>query len=154
MNLEAIEQKCLSYLKQVSNPLVPVENLMNHLRADEDCPEFNEQQFIEFLRDHELIMLVEPPHADEAPEVAEELGSMGIPVGPRVILTTRLPTKEELAGMVARSLQRMTNALAGAMNEARETGDTESEDEVLDILARAERLKRMTREAFEDDAES
>ncbi len=152
MNLEAIEQKCVAYLKQVSKPLVPVENLMRHLREDEDCAGFTERELIEFLRVHELFKVIEPPRGQEDPEVIQALAEFGIPVGPRVILSTRVPTKSEIAAMIQQELGDMTDALTGAMAEAREMGDTEAEDQVLDALARTEKLKRMARDILGEGA--
>lgn len=151
MNLEAIEQECLAYLMQVSNPLAPLENLVRHLRSREQCAEFTEAQLLQFLRQHELFKVIEPAPADQDPDVARQLAELGVPTGPRVVLVTRIPTSAQIAGMLQEQLEVMTNALAKAMAEAKEKGDTNTEDRVLDALARAEKLKKKIRDVCDED---
>ena len=151
MNLEYVEQKCLSYLQQVSNPLVPVVTLVEHLRSDDDCQGGDERELLAFLRGRDLFRVIESPAGHASPEMAQELGEAGIAVGPRVILSTRVPTKGEIAGNIQEQLAKMTDALSGAMAQAKEMGNAEAEDQVLEALARAEKLKKMAQEVFEEE---
>lgn len=135
---------------QVSNPLAPVENLVRHLRTRAPCPEFTEEQLLEFLRNHELFRVIEPPESDQDSNVTRQLTELGVPSGPRVVLATRFPTSAQIAGMIQEQLDAMTDALAKAMAEAKEKGDTETEDRVLDALVRAEKLKKKFRAVCEE----
>ena len=54
MNLEAIEQRVLRFLKQAKNPLVPFDQLLEYLQREEDLGAFTESELLDFLRDHEL----------------------------------------------------------------------------------------------------
>ena len=50
MNLEAIEQEVLSYLKQVTNPLVRVDLLLERLRQKKEFSLLTEGDLLDFLR--------------------------------------------------------------------------------------------------------
>jgi hypothetical protein len=141
MNLEVVEHKCLLYLKQAANPLVPVATLLNHLRNDTECGEVTECDLLGFLRKHELFKVLEAPR-DLDPDEAAELAELGIVTGPRVILTTRIPTKAEIAAAITEHMDRMTDALAQAQENAQRREDPEAEEKVREILDRAEDLKK------------
>jgi hypothetical protein len=140
MNLELVETKCVNYLKQTQNPLVPVSILLSHLRQDALCSDITEQELLEFLRPHELFKVVEPPDRDE--EEIEDLDAVGIPSGPRVILNTRVPTPAEISDLLGKQMQTMTDALYRALAEATQSGDTESCERISEILSRAEQLQQ------------
>jgi len=144
MDLESIEQKCLGFLMQASNPLVPFENLVRHLREDESCAEFSEQDLLEFLGKHELFRVFETPGIREFPEATRKLSASGLPVGVHVILCTRIPSQRAVTEMIQGQLGVMTEALCAALAEVREMGDAEAENQLLDALSRAEKLKQMT----------
>lgn len=63
MILEDIEQKCLSYLKQVTRALVPFKRLSPcaYLRRQDELGPFDEQDLLDFLRKHELFQVIESP---------------------------------------------------------------------------------------------
>ena len=50
MNLEAIEQRVLRFLKQAKNPLVPFDQLLEYLQREEDLGAFTESELLDFLR--------------------------------------------------------------------------------------------------------
>ena len=148
MNLEIIEQRCLAYLKQVSNPLVPFESIVRHLRSAAACPPFEEAELLAFLRKHELFRVIDPPQEHDAPEIGAGLDAMGVFTGPQVILDTRVPTVGEAGDLIDQSLACMSEALDRAMDVARETDDKEAQDRVLDVMARARKLKEMVHHVF------
>jgi hypothetical protein len=149
MNLEAIEQKCLSYLKQVKNPLVPISTLLRHLDQDEACRGVREQELIDFLRKHELFRVIDAPEAHKEPGTAEELASQGIDTAPRVILVTRIPTQPEMKAVISAELKKMTSALARAQAEAAESGDGEAYNRITEILERVDTLEKGIDESFQ-----
>lgn len=142
MNLEAVEQKCISYLEQVKNPLAPFSTLFQHVSDDENCGQVSEQLLLDFLRNHQLFKVIDPPTIEDAPGWAGELPDAGIATGIRVILCSRIPSRAELSNMMQEQLGIMLDALAKALAEARRMGDTETCDKVLDALAHAEQLKK------------
>ena len=140
MNIEVIEQKCISYLSQAANPLVPISTLLRHLNDDEACRGVRERELIDFLRKHELFRVVDPPDSHGDPEIAGELSSHGIDTGPRVILVTRIPTASEMSALISGQLKKMTSSLARAQAEAAESGDAEAYQKLTEILNRADDL--------------
>lgn len=148
MNLEYVEQKCLSILAQVTNPLVPVYVLMNHLRADPECPPIEETELLAFLRNHEDIRVIEPSgeSQEDGNESARE--ALGLPTGPRVILNARVPTQGESLAQIDDQLDTLTQALTVALQEARLHGNTGMEMHITDALQRAERMRLRARNIF------
>ncbi|HOZ50149.1 MAG TPA: hypothetical protein PLO37_13875 [Candidatus Hydrogenedentes bacterium] len=142
MDLETVEQRCLAHLMQVSNPLVSFDSLVNLLHADMDQLGLTEPELLRFLRDHELFTVIDPPTVDQDPDVVAELDDLGIATGTRVILTDRLPTRDDMARMIQDQLEVLMSALTGAMDEARACDDRYAQDKVLDAMSRAEKLKQ------------
>jgi hypothetical protein len=142
MNLEHIEQKCLNYLMQVKNPLVPISTLMTHLNDDEQCRGVLEQDLIDFLRKHELFRVMDPPSPGEGSGADADWPSDGIDSGPRVILVTRIPTPAEMAAMIEDQMEKMTKALSLAQAEAAEAGDADGFAKISEVMKRAEALAK------------
>ena len=105
MNLEAIEQRTLSLLKQAMNPLVPFDTLVEHLRREEELGEFSNAELLDFLRHHELFEVVEPLKlaAQGIPEAV--FADAGLRLSPHVILNTRVPTERQMADQMGRQLR-------------------------------------------------
>ena len=99
MNLEQMEQQCINYLSQVSNPLVPVDNLLRHLWQEEEFAGLTRQDLLSYLRKHEMVTVVDPER-DEDPERVRDLSEAGLASGPRVILKSRTPTKAEMSDLM------------------------------------------------------
>lgn len=129
MNLETIEQRTLSYLMQVSNPLVRVDTLLAHLRDEADLRELNQGTLLDFLRRHELFRVIEAAEGAEGP-------------GPFVILETRVPTARQLGAMMMEQVDRMIGALTTALDLALDAGDAKKAGEVQAVLFRAHELRR------------
>ncbi len=125
MNLEAIEQRTLKFLLESRNPLVPLESLMRHLSHHEDCAGASRADVLSFLRKHELFRVMEPPGLAEGGEAAKALAAAGLPVGPQVVLDTRIPDPFELARLMSIQMKTLTDAITSAMNAAREKGQAD-----------------------------
>lgn len=138
MNLEAIEQKCLSFLKQTSNPLVPIKTLLAHLNQDEETTGMSETELKAFLKWHELFRVLEPGQVP-APE---ELTHMLLGEGPFVILDTRVPTEEQVLQEMAKQLDVLIESLVKALDQARVEGDPDRGRQVLQLLSRAQKLRQ------------
>ena len=136
MNLEAIEQEVLSYLKQVTNPLVRVDLLLERLHQKEEFSPLTEGDLLDFLRHHELFRVLDPVIPENGEETSRRLAEAGFIQGPSVVLDTRVPTPAQTADMMARQLASLDDALKTAIAQARDRGDEES---ILKLRAALER---------------
>lgn len=132
MNLESAEQRCLSYLKQAANPLVPVSTLLRHVQAQEECGAITPPDLLDFLRGHELFRVIEPLGFTEGSD------DLGLPAEPYAILCTREPTGKELNVLLYEQLESMRGALSLALEEAQLSGKTTLEGSVRDALRKVE----------------
>ncbi len=133
-NMEAIEQRTLAYLKQVSNPIVPLATLQAHLAQGEDCS-ISDADLLDFLHKHELFRVLEPMAAAGGPEASM------LPVRPGVILETRTPTQTQLVAHMLSELTILQEALDKALREAQRTADHERVQAVAGLLERVEGLR-------------
>lgn len=143
MNLEALERECLNYLRGVSNPLVPISALLRRLRQDEDLSSVDENELLDFLRNHDEVRVIEEDADREA-----EYADAGIPLGPRAILKLRVPTTTEMAGAVGDQMTRMAESLQAALAEAERNGDAAKAVKVREMLARTEELQQRFKDAL------
>jgi hypothetical protein len=141
MNLETIEEKCLNYLRQAPNPLVPVDTLLEFCRREPECGKLSRQELLDFLRPHALVKVMDGPDAGEAID-QETFGAAGINMGPRVILNTRVPTKEQMADMILDQMKNMTEMLVEALALARKAKDDAHIQELEAALAKSEALRQ------------
>jgi hypothetical protein len=141
MKLEVIEQKCLNYLKQVSNPLVDVNVLYGHVMEGPDTEGLSYVDLLDFLRHHELFKVMEPVGMAVDPDTEQMLGEAGLPVTPQVILCTRIPTQAELAQAIREQLGQMKSALVSAMREAAEKEDPARKEKVQLALHKMQMLE-------------
>lgn len=141
MSLETIEQKCLNYLKQVTNPLVDVQVLHRHVTQDVEGGGLSYADLLDFLRHHELFKVMEPIGMAVDSDTEQLLGEAGLPATPQVILCTRIPTQGELAQAIRDQLDQMKSALVSAMREASERGDDARQDAVRRALEKMQMLE-------------
>ncbi len=80
-----------------------------------------------------------------AAEIGREMEALGFYSGPRVKLASREMTAADIFAGLARSLNRMNEALQHAW-EARPEADQETEDQMLEIMALGQKLDRELRE--------
>jgi len=146
MNLEAIEQRTLRFLKQAKNPLVPFDQLLEYLLRDEDLGAFTEPELLVFLREHELFEVVEPVQFDAQELQEADLTQAGLQLMPHVILTTRVPTKRQMAEQMNRQLDALVQALNAAMVAAKASGHPDRAQALIRLVDRARELhKRVAR---------
>lgn len=141
MNLEKIEEKCLHYLKQASNPLVPVDTLLDFCQRDPECGKLNRQELLDFLRPHAEIQVIEGPDMGHAID-PETFRAAGINMGQRAILNTRVPAREEMFEMLAEQLKDMTDVLVEALNTAKKNKDAARVGELELALQKSEALRQ------------
>jgi hypothetical protein len=141
MNLEEIEQRCLKYLTEVSNPLVPVETLLRYIQRNDEFLALSEKELLDFLKHHELFRIVEPLPLSEGLTESTDPSDAAFRPKPRVMLATRIPTAQQLKQNMHEEMDRMIGALTGALLEAREEGDPGRIREVQAILKKARHLQ-------------
>lgn len=139
MNLEEIEQKTLAYLKQVSNPLVRIDVLFEHLQRELELGSFSKAELVDFLEDHDLFRVLDPVVSDD--ESGRLMRDAGFLTEPSVILDTRMPSRAELAVTMLDQLDRLGEALVSALHEARDQGNAETEQQARTALERASKLR-------------
>ena len=140
MNLEKIEEKCLHYLAQANTPLVPVDTLVEFCRRDPECGKLDRQSLLAFLRPHAQVQVMEGPDIGDAID-QETFQNAGINMGPRAILNTRIPAREEMAEILIEQLKDMTDVLVEALNQARKSGDNERISQLEETLIKSEVLR-------------
>lgn len=83
--------------------------------------------------------MIEPPADDDGVAAAlKEEGFLGVP---HVILESRRPSADHLAAMLLEQIDRMGEALAHALAEAREAGDSERQEAIERTLQRTSTLR-------------
>lgn len=142
MNLEDIEQKTLHFLKQVSNPLVRLDVLLDHLRENSTLPDLDETRLIEFLADHELFRIIEPLAPLGDPQQLEALSETGFASDRCVILDSRVPSQDHLLAMMTDQVGRMIDSLKAAFEEAKSAGDVGRMQTLQEILGRSSELQK------------
>lgn len=141
MSLEAIEQKCLAYLKQVRNPLVPISQLMRHLNQDPSLPTPTVEELTTFLRTHELFNVVEPMGLALEEDGAKALEEAGLSAEPFALLATRVPSDMDLYVMLHEQMRQIVSALFVATREAEKSGDEKKYTRAKEMLQRASTLQ-------------
>jgi len=144
MNLEKVEERCLSYLRQSPNPLVPMPALLEHIRRDEQCVNLEAALLQDFLKDHEQVTLIALPtlQALEGQDPAQptELGHET-----RAILNIRVPAPHELAQLMDLQMDTLIKALRQALSEAEERKDETRQIQIREAIDRSELLQQRMR---------
>jgi hypothetical protein len=83
-------------------------------------------------------------------EQEEELESLGFYAGDKVKLRSVELTPEVIGGLIRQKVDMTMDALARAW-ERRPEGDTDTEDQLLDILAKTQKLQREVKSTFSDE---
>lgn len=139
MNLERVEELCLNYLGQVTNPVVPVEKLLAYCRREQPDLVVDGAAFLHFLRHHGEITVLEGPAGGE-PVDADEFAAAGIMMGPRAVLKTRIPAEDNMRRVMERQLEAMRGQLEAALAAARKAGDREKTAQLRAALKKSEEL--------------
>jgi hypothetical protein len=140
MNLEEIEQRTLKYLMEVSTPLVPVDTLLRFLQRHGEFPDLTEDEFVGFLRHHELFRVIDPLPLPNDPEAEKNMAEAGFRPRPRVVLCTRIPTAQDLKEGMLEELGKMLEALGAALDNALHNRDMKRARELRAIIGKAKTL--------------
>ena len=141
MNLEDIEQIALNYLEQTTNPLVQISVLYDHIKSKSEDDIVSLQDFTDFLKEHDLIKIMDPLVLTSNKTLAQSLKVSGLTSSPCAILSTRIPSAQDLAAAMVDQLSSMTQALSTALAEARSIGNTEKAHEIYETLERIKALE-------------
>lgn len=146
-SMEKIEEICLSTLRQAQNPLVPVTMLLQRCNREKEIIELSEEVFVNFLRHHDLIELVDGPTPQEA--ITQGIFEQGgINMGLRAILKERIPNDNEMKLMMAEQMKIMLDTLNKAIGDAENEGDQDQKQQLEATLAKAKNIQLKLQELF------
>lgn len=147
MNLEDIERKCLAYLEQSQNPIVPFDALLRFLRRNEEHRAITEKELLDFLRPHELFHVIEPLAVGDE-DMNRELAEAGLAMRPTVMLFSRVPTPRQIKESMLANIDQLTQALEAALEEARASRDRDRARHVREIIRRTTMLRQRLEDAL------
>lgn len=134
MSIERVETICREFLLQSETPLVSVSQLYQHCIAEESVRDvLTEEALLNFLRGHADVVVVEGVEED-APVTRNEFDRAGLVMGPRAILKSRMPTRDEMKNMFQMQLEVMRDTLMQALKHAKESQDASRIAEIEQAL--------------------
>ena len=142
MILEDIEQHTLSYLTQVTNPLVRIATLYENVKSKFDTDIISLKDFTDFLKEHDQFKVLNPLAMTENEAMAKSLEAAGLSTSLCAILHSRIPSSQDLAAAMIEQLTSMTHALTAALSDARATGDTVKGHQIYETLERVQALEK------------
>lgn len=148
MNLERVEQRCLNFLKQSTNPLVALDTLLAYVRRDDECLEVDGPGLAAFLRHHELFRLIDPPEVPVGPDDVSALQKLGFRAQPLAVLVTRVPTEQDFLMQFALQMQNLEDSLQAAARDAELEGDTDRAADATRLLFRTKQLSERFKRFF------
>lgn len=138
MNLELVEERCLKFLADTANPLVPLGDLLTFCLREKSLAGLTAQELLAFVRHHELMRLIDAPGATDDGPLAS--GSENLQE-PRVILNSRIPSPREMGQMMMEQMTKMLDALHAAVAQAEANGDSAAVAQLRQALERAQTLR-------------
>lgn len=139
--LESIEEKTLSYLSQVVNPLVRIDVLHTHLSESTESLSITFDDLKGFLVAHTQVRIIE---AIDQASLGDnlDLKETESSFSPYAILVDRVPTEGQLAAMMLEQLESMHEALVTAGAHAQKDADAALAMKVSNALNRLDVLKQ------------
>lgn len=137
MSLENIETRCLNYLRQAANPLVPVRTLLAHCLREESASGITERVLLDFLRAHGEVIVLEGPGADDLPGGAADDAAVA---GPRALLKARKPDPGAVLALLREQMDMVRAVLDRMAPEAEKETDPARRAAFETLKARAEEL--------------
>jgi len=148
-DLSDVLKKAVIELEEAETFILPVKLVWRKLIRS--CPRnsVTHEQFIEALRNDERFKLFDGPDQflkgyQKAAMSEHEMEKLGFFRGPRVMLKGRIPTRREVVAFLLRKADQMFETLKKAW-DIRPEGDENTEDQLLEALAKAQRLQRELR---------
>ncbi|MBN1918465.1 MAG: hypothetical protein JW889_11185 [Verrucomicrobia bacterium] len=137
---------------QMSDYLVAVKKLWYVHCEQTERPEVSLQDLALILRDDPRFYFMDLPEEESASEDEElRLEKMGFFRGPKVMLHSRVPSADELISKMSENLNRLMENLRKAY-EIRPKEDERAEDELIDIMIKADQLRKEVLKAMSERA--
>ncbi len=134
-----VEKKML----KMEDYIVAVKKLWYMHCEESEVPRVALEELAQILKNDTRFYYIEEP-AEEWKEDEEEVAKMekmGFYKGPKVMLHSRIPTKKQLMESITKNIDKLMLNLRKAY-EIRPKGDDEAEDELIDVMLRADQLKK------------
>jgi hypothetical protein len=130
--------------------IVPIRRLWLQAQAEGVAPDLSLEDFGRALEaDGRFEFYEGVDFGDGDPEERQAMEKLGYFSGPRVLLRARKISATEIAGAIKRSTDRMMEALQEAWN-LRPQDDSESETELLELLAMVQQLQCEVDQVMDD----
>ena len=138
---------------EMEDYIVPVKRLWYAHCAEHEIPQTTPEELAAILKSDPRFYYVEEPSQDweETEEQVLRLEKMGFFKGPKVMLQGRIPSKKELIDAIARNIDKMMLNLRKAY-EIRPKDNDQTEDELIDVMLKADQLKKEILKAMGDEA--
>jgi len=144
-----IIEKVVTILEESESFLVPVDWIVEEIKKTDNFIAVSDETLTTLLRNDPRIKIFEKSDLGKLAESKwapspEQMRSLGIYQGARVMLKSRVPTKTEIIRFLQQKADQTFEALLKAW-EIRPEDDLETEDQLLDALAKAQKLQRELR---------
>jgi hypothetical protein len=137
-------------MMEMGDYLVAVKKLWYVHCEQSERPQVSLQELADILRDDPRFYYMDLPEEEPAGEDEElKLEKMGFFRGPKVMLHSRVPSADELIGKMSDNLARLMQNLRKAY-EIRPKDDEKAEDELIDIMIKADQLRKEVLKAMGD----
>jgi hypothetical protein len=137
-------------MEHMDDYLVAVKKLWYVHCEQTERPAVSLQELATILRDDPRFYYMELPEEGPVDEDEEiKLEKMGFFRGPKVMLHSRVPSAEELIAKMGSNLGRLMENLRKAY-EIRPKEDEKAEDELIDIMIKADQLRKEVLKAMGD----
>ncbi|GBD94642.1 hypothetical protein BMS3Abin05_02253 [bacterium BMS3Abin05] len=152
---EELLTRVLAYLKEEKDFVVAAKKIWQQIVTFPEWKNLSFPQFLEIVKKSTKIDVIgdlkEDPFKDaglskeETKTEIQKMEKMGYYFGPSLVLKSHVPTPEELAGFLQSRVDQAYNSLLKVW-ENRPKNDPESEDQLIEILAEVQKLRREIRE--------
>lgn len=144
-----IVNQVIEILERAESFLVPIEWIIEKLEEANQLPVISDEELIASLRQDPRIKVFEKDGprgltGDTFPEASRSISTLGLNDSPRVMLQSRVPTKLEIIIFLLQKANQTYDALFKAW-QIRPRDDEDTEDQLLDALAKAQKLQRELR---------
>lgn len=147
-----ILERVVLLLEGTESFIVPVYWVWKRLGEDLPGLKMTIEELIEELRKDERFKLFEGQEFDLADELRsfvsdQDMDAIGSYRGPRIMLKSRIPSRKEVISLLTEKVNQTFEALKKAW-DVRPPGDENVEDQLLEALAKAQRLQRELQKVF------
>lgn len=152
-----ILEKVVIFLEEAESFIVPVKLVWKMIGEEFPGTDMSMEQLTEKLKKDKRFKLFDGPenfmNSKIGPKVPEgEMEKLGFYRGPRVMLKGRIPTRKEVITFLLKKADQTFQTLKKAW-EIRPGGDETTEDQLLEALAKAQRLQRELRAILSQNEE-